>query len=69
MSDDQQIRILELWTRDSCHRKIGNGPWEKVDLSMFPYHPVIFFDTNVDWTVTETLTSRKEVQLKGLLKA
>jgi hypothetical protein len=29
------ILVLERWTPTSGQRKIGNGPWEAIDLSLY----------------------------------
>jgi len=54
MSAADIITILEKWTRTEGWRKVGNGPWERIDLT--PYGgivPVVFLNPRIDWHITE----------------
>ena len=62
------IEILERWNEREGWRKIGNGPWEKIDCSMYPGGlPPIVFLKGTNWGMTSTLMSPEECLYRGYL--
>jgi len=48
------ITIRERWYRDRGERKIGDGPWKPIDLSVYGGRvPVVFLNDRADWVETE----------------
>jgi hypothetical protein len=52
-----RITILERWTQTSGQRKIGDGPWEDIDLSLYGGRvPFVFWKEPPEGLVWETVT-------------
>jgi hypothetical protein len=62
--NNKPVTIIERWTRTGGIRKIGNGPWESIDLTpLGGIVPFLIVDPKIrDWE-TQTLVSSREAAL------
>lgn len=58
----EYVTILERWTWEGGYRKIGSGPWERIEpLGFVPF--VQIKPGKIDEWLTETLVSPQEAKL------
>lgn len=61
------IKVVDQFTADTWLRKVGDGPWYKVDMGPYGGRPPVVVFHGDYYTTLETELTKEEAGLRGLL--
>lgn len=54
-----EVIVQDIYTESIWLQKIGDGPWKKIDLSVYGGKVPVVLGSKTSWSMTETLYGRQ----------